>query len=206
MNSKQREIPAPCSSAAWEVQTVCEMIDRQDPRDVYLEIGSHIGGSLWAFGRQMADGATLIAVEKPMARGREPGGTVEQLGGVADRLEAQRGYQPRIVLGDSHAVETVASVVDILAGRKVDVLFIDGDHSVEAVTADAERYIPMVRPGGLIIFHDSGLPHDGMDPKVVAKLAACRPVWAMYAAGIRNMCLQTWCGYGLVWKGVKNGR
>jgi len=206
MNSKQRDIPAPCSSAAWEVQTVCEMIDRQDPRDVYLEIGSNIGGSLWAFGRHMTKCATLIAVEKPGARGRDPGGALEQLQGVADRLEAGCGYQPRIVLGDSHAAETLASVTEMLAGRKIDVLFIDGDHSLAGVTGDAERYLPLVRSGGLVIFHDCGLPTSGMKSRVIRQLTACRSVWAKYAADRRNMLIQEWCGYGMVWNGVPAGR
>jgi len=33
-------------------------------------------------------------------------------------------------------------------------LFIDGDHSYDGVRADFENYAPLVRPGGLIAFHD----------------------------------------------------
>ncbi|MEO8732948.1 MAG: class I SAM-dependent methyltransferase, partial [Flavobacteriales bacterium] len=35
-----------------------------------------------------------------------------------------------------------------------DYLFIDGDHTYEGVKADYERYRPLVRPGGKIVFHD----------------------------------------------------
>jgi predicted O-methyltransferase YrrM len=34
------------------------------------------------------------------------------------------------------------------------VLFIDGDHSYDAVKADFSHYGPLVRGGGLIAFHD----------------------------------------------------
>ncbi|RPH56645.1 MAG: class I SAM-dependent methyltransferase, partial [Acidobacteria bacterium] len=36
----------------------------------------------------------------------------------------------------------------------LDVLFIDGDHSYEGVRRDFEMYRPLVREGGLIVFHD----------------------------------------------------
>jgi hypothetical protein len=36
----------------------------------------------------------------------------------------------------------------------LDILFIDGDHSYEGVKADFLAYSSMVRPGGLIAFHD----------------------------------------------------
>jgi predicted O-methyltransferase YrrM len=36
----------------------------------------------------------------------------------------------------------------------VDFLFIDGDHRYEGVLADWRDYAPLVRPGGLVAFHD----------------------------------------------------
>jgi hypothetical protein len=40
-----------------------------------------------------------------------------------------------------------------------DILFIDGDHSYSGVKTDYEMYKDVVKPGGIIVFHDSvGLP------------------------------------------------
>ena len=36
----------------------------------------------------------------------------------------------------------------------VDFLFLDGDHSYDAVRRDFELYEPLVTPGGLVAFHD----------------------------------------------------
>ena len=36
----------------------------------------------------------------------------------------------------------------------LDVLFIDGDHSLEGVTGDFESYSGLVRPQGVVVFHD----------------------------------------------------
>lgn len=43
-------------------------------------------------------------------------------------------------------------------GGPIDVLFIDGDHSFDGVTADIRAWVPHVKPGGLLLFHDSDLP------------------------------------------------
>jgi predicted O-methyltransferase YrrM len=36
----------------------------------------------------------------------------------------------------------------------LDLLFIDGDHSTAAVTDDLTRYVPKLKPGGLLALHD----------------------------------------------------
>jgi predicted O-methyltransferase YrrM len=41
-------------------------------------------------------------------------------------------------------------------GGPVDLLFIDGDHSYEAVVTDLKTYLPKVKAGGLLILHDWG--------------------------------------------------
>ncbi len=42
----------------------------------------------------------------------------------------------------------------ILNGKKLDYLFIDGDHTYEGVKNDFELYSPLVKDGALIAFHD----------------------------------------------------
>ena len=71
--------------------------------------------------------------------------------------------------GDSHAQRTRERLVSILAGRPIDLLFIDGDHSFAGVAQDFWDYRELVRPGGVIAFHDivpdgrlrSGIPSAG---------------------------------------------
>jgi predicted O-methyltransferase YrrM len=55
---------------------------------------------------------------------------------------------------DSHASQTLQLVKRRLAGQQLDVLYLDGDHSYEGIKTDFELYRPLVRPGGLIVFHD----------------------------------------------------
>jgi cephalosporin hydroxylase len=71
-------------------------------------------------------------------------------------LEAfnRRGCHLRFFEGDSSSQQIKKGVVDSLAGRKLDLLFIDGDHSYEGVKSDFENYKALVSEGGMIIFHD----------------------------------------------------
>ena len=53
---------------------------------------------------------------------------------------------------------------NILPGDgKTDFLFIDGDHTYQGVKADFEMYAPLVRPGGLVVFHDICKHAEAMD-------------------------------------------
>lgn len=59
-----------------------------------------------------------------------------------------------LMVGDSHSSEFLERVRKELDGEPVDFLFIDGDHTEAGVRQDYEFYSPLVRPGGLIAFHD----------------------------------------------------
>lgn len=56
--------------------------------------------------------------------------------------------------GDSHSAEFKEKVEAQFNGEQVDFLFIDGDHTEKGVEQDYNDYHHMVRPGGLIAFHD----------------------------------------------------
>jgi hypothetical protein len=58
------------------------------------------------------------------------------------------------ILQSSFLDETVTEVEKILGGEKLDLLFIDGDHTYDGVKSDYLKYNKFVRPGGLIAFHD----------------------------------------------------
>jgi cephalosporin hydroxylase len=47
------------------------------------------------------------------------------------------------------------------AAKSVDFVFIDADHTYDAVKMDLTAWIPKIKPGGIIAGHDYNYPHDG---------------------------------------------
>jgi predicted O-methyltransferase YrrM len=108
-----------------------------EPLDTIVEVGAFAGGTLWAW-HQL--GARVIGVDMPPP-GYPDGPQVNDLGMT-------------VICGDSHHPDTRDQLLKELDGAPVDMLFIDGDHTYEGVKADWELYAPLVRPGGVIGFHD----------------------------------------------------
>ena len=49
---------------------------------------------------------------------------------------------------------TIANPDSDLTGNQYDLIFIDGDHSYEAVAKDIQKTLPLLKPDGLLAFHD----------------------------------------------------
>ena len=59
-----------------------------------------------------------------------------------------------VITNNSHDQSTLQQVKEILKGRQLDFVYIDGEHTNEAVEKDYLMYSTLVRPIGLIGFHD----------------------------------------------------
>ncbi len=59
-------------------------------------------------------------------------------------------FKPRAVLFRMPSLQAAALTPD----RSLDLVFIDGEHTREAVMADARAWRPKVRSGGYLCFHD----------------------------------------------------
>ena len=75
-------------------------------------------------------------------------------GRVRLRYFARPGQRLLYFDGASQTPTMVTRIGAALAGRKLDVLFIDGDHSYAGVRIDFLSYKQFVREGGTIAFHD----------------------------------------------------
>ncbi len=124
----------------------------------FIEIGSAYGGSFhcWA---SIITGGPAISVDKAvMAKTLKHGITTpNDTDTVARRNQMwKENFPGRIFIVDGYSQEptSIAAVKFILKGRKVDYLFIDGDHSEEITRLDWQNYSQFVRPGGLVGFHD----------------------------------------------------
>ncbi|MCK5940588.1 MAG: class I SAM-dependent methyltransferase [Planctomycetes bacterium] len=82
--------------------------------------------------------------------------------GVRDLIDVRQGF--------SH---DLTDAVD----ASIDLLFLDGDHSYEAILRDFEDWAPKLKPGGVLAMHDVVHPvHEGPS-KVVQQRIANDPQW-----------------------------
>jgi cephalosporin hydroxylase len=153
-----------------------ELLRRERPSTV-LEIGTRHGGSFFMMCQSVAADARLATLDLTL-----PSAKVLRSFG--------RSRQTVIpVEGDSRAAG-IRERVATLFPDGLDLLFIDGDHSLDGVTADFESYQPLVRPGGLVVFHD--IVEDNLQRKGVAT--------GGWAGGVPQFWSQFKAGSGNTWK------
>jgi predicted O-methyltransferase YrrM len=126
-----------------EVSGLLELLKQNPPRYV-CEIGTASGGTLFLLAQVCAPAALLISVDLGLS--------VERC--FIHARFATRKQRIVSIRGDSRAPTTLERVRSLLHNHSLDLLFIDGDHSYDAVKTDFTHYSPLVRPGGLIVFHD----------------------------------------------------
>lgn len=147
--------PAACADLLWqspdfrpiqvksEITRLTEIIKTLSPATL-CEIGAARGGTLFLLTRVAAPEATIITMDLHFDPARK----------AALYSFARTGQEIFCLEADSHRHETLDTVETILAGKPLDLLFIDGDHSYEGIAADFKLYSPLVRRGGLIVCHD----------------------------------------------------
>jgi len=135
-----RQFFPPCQIPS-EIFGLLRLLARENVRRAG-EIGTAQGGTHFLFQHSLPNLEFTLAVDLQIRH-------VSLLRGLAPI-----GAELLAVNGSSYAPRTVAKVRHILNGRLLDFLLIDGDHRYEGVRADYLAYLDMVRPGGLIAFHD----------------------------------------------------
>ena len=133
-----------------EIEALYKAVLEISPRRV-LEIGTARGGSLYLWIQAASEDATIVSVDLP---GGKFGGAYPACRVPFYQSFARSGQTLKLLRKDSHQKETIAEVVRIFSDNQIDFAFIDGDHTYEGVKADFQDYGPLLRPGGLIGFHD----------------------------------------------------
>ena len=133
-----------------ELSGLLDVLKEHRPRNV-LEIGTARGGMFFALAHVATSSAHLVSVDLPAG---EFGGGYGKQG--RNRLEsyALPSQQLRLFQANSHDPSVRTAVVASLQEQPLDFLMIDGDHTREGVEQDWHMYGQLVRPGGLIAFHD----------------------------------------------------
>ncbi len=126
-----------------EILALARAVDAIKPKTI-LEIGTALGGTLLIWSRIASDLVISCDIEDRSI----------QKSFYTSFPPPESSCKVSLLTGDSHTREFRALVEKQLNGRPVDFLFIDGDHTEKGVTADYLAYRDLVRPGGIIAFHD----------------------------------------------------
>lgn len=138
----------------WELTSALSLVSKLNPK-VVMEIGTAWGGTLFAWAAVATADASMVTIDLPY---KQADGQYSDKHAEIIRSNLRPTQHLDCLWEDSHLVATFEKVAKLLAGKPVDFLFIDGDHSYAGVKADFEMYSPLVRPGGLIGFHDVAEP------------------------------------------------
>jgi predicted O-methyltransferase YrrM len=118
----------------------------------YLEIGAYAGGSSCLMLQRLNTTVISIDLGEPIPKG-------QVFENVINYKNNNNYY--KYIQGNSQVVETKNEVIEALSNsrilgysNKIDILFIDGDHSFNGVVADFNMYSDLVSIGGYIIFDD----------------------------------------------------
>lgn len=177
-----------------EFEQFAQLVANVRPKYV-LEIGTLRGGTLFTLCRLADPEATLISLDLPNG---SFGGGYRWFQAPIFRSFAQPCQSMHLIRGNSHDGDSKIQVQAILGGVPLDLLFIDGDHTYDGVKQDFEMYAPLVRAGGLIIFHDIVEHSTDKNCQVDCFWRELKPLYqSREIIGNPN---QGWAGIGVLWK------
>ena len=135
----------------WQERLLLYRMVRQiKERKTLVEIGSYLGASAYflaAAASEYGTETTLFCVDTWMNDGMSEGKRNtwkefnENTSKYSGFIFSCRGTSQEIAMNFS---------------RSIDLLFIDGDHSLDGCRQDVESWLPYVRSGGIVLFHDYG--------------------------------------------------
>jgi predicted O-methyltransferase YrrM len=108
-----------------------------------VEIGAFKGRSTWYLAHALEAAQSphhVVSIDPHLERTRDEFERGVAAGGLAHRIESHVAY--------SH------ELADRIAGP-IGLLWIDGDHSYDAVRRDFDDWFPLLAPGGWLAFHDT---------------------------------------------------
>lgn len=109
----------------------------------YVEVGTRDKGNLAWVASKLVPEALMIDVD------------IDRFDSSEALLRQEIGdLEYHRITGDSIAPATVAQVRRALGNRLADAIFCDSSHLFSHTLAEFESYFPLVRPGGVLMFHD----------------------------------------------------
>lgn len=146
------------SMAPWQVRSefasMVKLVREARPERI-MEIGTAKGATLLCWCRIASKHVISVDLEGGIHGGGYPPAKQKL---YREFTSGRPGVRLDLFQENSQIMATRQKVEAVLGGEKLDVLFIDGDHSYAGVRKDFDLWSPLVRQGGIVMFHDI-LPH-----------------------------------------------
>jgi predicted O-methyltransferase YrrM len=114
-----------------------------DGASAYVEVGTRDKGNLAWLAPKLAPGASMVDVD------------IDKYDTSQERLCADLvDIDYHAITGDSIALETLAQVKAALGPRQADAIFCDSSHMYNHTLAEFDLYFPLVKSGGVLMYHD----------------------------------------------------
>ena len=136
-----------------EIENLQLTVANHQPK-IIVEIGTANGGTL-ARWLEIPSAEIVISIDYPIGiHGGQ--GFEERTYVISDALEQSNltNKQFYAINGDSKHPYLVARLEEILDGKKIDFLFIDGDHTYQGVKGDFDIYEQFLNENSIVGFHD----------------------------------------------------
>ena len=132
-------------------QTKSEILElyniiRELQPEIICEIGTDNGATLYLWSKTLKHNGLIISIDLPRLYRKSVNRFLKSF--------FNKSQQANFIRENSHSANSVKILTDMLKGRSIDFLFIDGDHSYEGVREDYHLFSKFVKKNGIIAFHD----------------------------------------------------
>lgn len=158
INQSVRELDGlPCAHPAsvnLEVANLYYSLTRSIRPRLVVEIGCFMGFSTQHFAQALADNGfgQCISID-PFDFPVDAGNGLQDRQELAESLLKRSGLNELVRIVRAYSAQAREQIEEELRGG-IDLLYIDGDHSIPGVFKDFNTYYNDVRPGGYILLHD----------------------------------------------------
>jgi predicted O-methyltransferase YrrM len=142
------------SGSTAEMVALSSMTAAMKPKQI-LEFGTFDGASAWHLLNNASSDCSLTTIDLPAGKKVEGSSDVIFQGEAGSREYLPDDPRVRLVEVDSRHWEPDVANVDLC--------FIDAGHSYECVKSDTEKAFKIMRPGGLVVWHDAVWRRDGYE-------------------------------------------
>jgi len=124
------------------------------PLSHMVEVGSWAGESALIFLGSGVHSVVLVDPFDPRVCGRRPGRGASEKTVEAARARLQRDVLDRWPNAQLFQMPSVDAARYLKGLRLFDFVYIDGEHTEQAVRSDIEAWLPLIKPGGMLGGHD----------------------------------------------------